>query len=88
MKSVFVLQHEYEWCGSDEVKFIGVYSTREDAETTTKRLRNQPEFCDWPDGFSIEEYSLNEDHWAEGFSTMVIILVRTTSPHTSYVAAS
>ena len=37
MKTVFILQHEYEWCGHDEVNFIGVYSTREDAETATKK---------------------------------------------------
>lgn len=79
MKSVFVAQHEYEWYGHDQVKFIGVYATRSDAESAIARLRGQPGFRDWPDGFVIDEYSLGEDHWVEGFSTMVNILVPSTA---------
>jgi len=55
MTTVFVLQHEYEWCGRDEVKFVGVYATREDAQTAMGRLSNCSGFRDWPDGLSIEE---------------------------------
>ncbi len=75
MKSVFVVQHEYEWCGHDETKFVGVYATKLDAETAVARLRKQPGFCDWPDDFSVEEYELGKDCWEEGFSIMLNILV-------------
>ncbi len=88
MNTVFVLQHEYEWCNRDEVKFIGVYLTRTDAEAAAQRLRKQPGFCNWPEGFSIDEHELGADHWTEGFSTMVTVLVGTNSPETPYVGAS
>jgi hypothetical protein len=53
MNTVFVLQHEYEWHGRDEVKFIGVYASRAHAEAAAARLREQPAFRDWPEGFSV-----------------------------------
>lgn len=52
-----------------DVKFIGVYSSVESAERAVARLRTQPGFCDWPDEFSIDAYTLDEDHWTEGFAT-------------------
>lgn len=67
MSIVFVLQHEYEWCDRDEVKFIGVYANLNDAELTVERLRAQPGFRDWPDGFTIDTYEVGKDHWTEGF---------------------
>ena len=69
MNSVFVVQHVYEVepCGHDESKFIGVYSTRQSAESATKRLSLQPGFKSKPDCFFICEYKLDEDHWMEGF---------------------
>lgn len=65
---VYVLQHEYEAAsGSDEVKLIGVYRSRERAEAAAERLRSQPGFVDHPDGFCIDEYALDGDNWTEGF---------------------
>jgi hypothetical protein len=87
MKTVFVVQHEYEWCGRDEVKFIGVYVTRSDAEAAVARLRLQPGFRDWPEGFLVEECTLGQDQWAEGFSTMVNVLVPSTRKEGEYCAA-
>jgi hypothetical protein len=87
MTTVFVVQHEYEWCGHDEVKLIGVYSTRSDAEAAVARSCSQPGFRNWPDGFSIDEYKLGEDHWTEGFAIMVTILLPTNSATNPYIAA-
>lgn len=87
MISVFVVQHEYEWLGRDEVKFIGVYATQSDAEAAVSRLRLQPGFRDWPAGFVIHECDLGEDHWTEGFSTMVNILVPSMQKESEYHAA-
>lgn len=75
MSTVFVLQHEYEWCGREEVKMIGVYATEAEAQAAVERLRDQPGFRDWSDGFAIDEYTLGEDHWVEGFVTIVSVLI-------------
>ena len=70
MTRVYVLQHEYELeNGVENVKLIGVYSTRQNAEAAIERLRAQAGFSSYPDGFCIDEYSLDRDHWAEGFFT-------------------
>jgi len=66
---VFLVQHSYEVepCGHDESKCIGIYSTRELAEAAVKRLSIQPGFRDKPACFFINEYTVNEDNWAEGY---------------------
>jgi hypothetical protein len=87
MTKIFVVQHEHEWCRREDVKFIGVYATREDAEAAIKRLRNQPGFSDWPDGFSIGEYEIGVDHWTEGFVKMMHILVPSRTDDAKYHVA-
>jgi homoserine kinase type II len=68
MSAVYVLHHvrkddEY----GDNAKMIGVYSSKEAADAAIGRLRHQPGFRDYPEGFSINRYALDEDHWKEGF---------------------
>ena len=46
---------------------IGVYRTKENAESAIGRLAQKPGFVDEPAGFEISEYELNKDHWIEGF---------------------
>ncbi len=68
--ALFVVQHVHVLeNGEESVKFIGVYSSKEAAEHGVDRLRLRPGFCDTPDGFSIDPYSLDEDNWTEGYST-------------------
>jgi hypothetical protein len=71
MKSVFVLQHSYELSetGEEETKFIGVYSTREEAQEAMNWLSKQPGFKDFPAYFYIDEYEIDQDNWSEGFVT-------------------
>jgi hypothetical protein len=70
-KTHFVLQHVHVINdGEEDVKLIGVYSTRERAEQAVARLRSQPGFCDTPEGFSIDEYPVDQDHWTEGYVTV------------------
>ena len=57
------------------MKFIGVYPTRRGAKDAIARHRSAPGFCNWPDAFEIHECELGEDHWTDGFSTMVGILI-------------
>ena len=68
MASVFVLQHVHSReDGVENVKFIGVYSSRENADKAVARLSCQPGFSDTPDGFHIDEYRVDQDHWVEGY---------------------
>jgi homoserine kinase type II len=69
MDEVFVLQHERQLDGCDEVKFIGVYRSARLADEAVLRLRLQPGFKDHRDGFTVDRYRLYEDSWAEGFVT-------------------
>ena len=64
MSNVFILQHESE---NGDVKFIGVFSTKKEAETAIWRLKSVSGFSESPNGFSIDMYELNDVHWAEGF---------------------
>ena len=68
MSTVFVVQHARDaGNGTEDVKFIGVYSTRNKAESAVSRLRKVKGFKDHPDRFVIDEYPLDKDHWQEGF---------------------
>jgi hypothetical protein len=58
MASVFVLQHVHtREDGVEDVKFIGVYSSREKAQAAVTRLSHLPGFVDVPDGFNIDDVS-------------------------------
>jgi hypothetical protein len=68
---VFLLQHVHELDhGEDDVKMIGVYSTEASATEAVNRMRNLPGFHEAPDGFSIDRYVVDEDHWTEGYITV------------------
>lgn len=68
MASVFVLQHVHEReDGEEDVKFIGVYSSREKADEAVTRLGRLPGFSDAPDGFHVDKYRVDQDHWVEGY---------------------
>lgn len=65
------MQHVHELPdGSEDVKFIGVYSSKDLAQTAIARLKTQPGFRDHPLGFHIDEYLIDEDHWTGGFTTV------------------
>jgi len=68
---VYLLQHVHPLeDGADDVKVIGVYSSRENAETAITRLSQMPGFCDAAAGFHVDEYQLDNDQWVEGYSTL------------------
>jgi len=68
--TVFVLEHVHEFaeCGHDDVKGIGIFTTRALAEAALERARRQPGFRDLPEGFVISEYELDSDEvgWSKG----------------------
>ncbi|WP_455550977.1 DUF7336 domain-containing protein [Ectopseudomonas khazarica] len=82
MKNVHVVQHMHILpSGEESVLFIGVYSSYDAAEAAIKRLSMQPGFCKYPEiidpditdqeqGFYIDLYELDKDHWSSGYVTM------------------
>ena len=54
---------------------IGLYSTRAAALAAVARLSAEPGFADHPElvddtddsGFFVEPYTVDEDHWTEGY---------------------
>jgi hypothetical protein len=67
---VFLLWHVHKFPdGEEDEKLIGVYSSRELAEQARERVSLQLGFRDAPDGFLIDPYKLDEDHWTEGYVT-------------------
>jgi hypothetical protein len=75
MPSIFVVQHSYEVGDHDEVKLIGVYASRSNADAAVARLMKQPGFREYPSGFHIDEYEIGRDHWTEGFASLVTIMI-------------
>ena len=71
MAKVYVLQHTHEMAGgTEDVKLIGVYSSREKAQAAIARLGSAPGFADAISGFQIDEYPIDRDHWSEGYVTV------------------
>jgi hypothetical protein len=64
---LYLLTHEYEDEFSEKIKFIGIFSSVELAESAINRLRVQPGFREHPEGFEISEQSLDLVGWQEGF---------------------
>ena len=72
MTEVFLLWHVHEFDdGHEDLKVIGVYSTRAKAESGLSAVRHQPGFCDLPGGFVIGECRLDPivPGWSEGYAT-------------------
>lgn len=81
MEAVYLLQHSHTLpSGEEDVKIVGVYRTRSGAALAVERLAKAPGFSDHArlldptidhetDGFYIDEYRLDIDHWSEGHFT-------------------
>ncbi|WML52220.1 hypothetical protein RCG17_22965 [Neobacillus sp. PS3-12] len=73
MRYVYVLEHsyEYEYEGEmfDEIKMIGVFSTKEKAEEVIEKYMTLPGFEDHPkECFHIGKYEIDKiSGWEEGF---------------------
>ena len=79
MRTVYLLHHVHTMPNeSKDVKLIGAYATREEAEEALKRVRDAPGFCELPEGFSIDECEIGRDYGPTGF-TAPIFKDRTSS---------
>jgi hypothetical protein len=67
---VFILHHVHEFeDGHEDVKLIGVYRTRADAESVLAWIKDQPGFRNNLEGFTIDPYRVNHTEWREGYVT-------------------
>ena len=55
----------------DDVKLLGVYSSRAKAEARIASARRLPGFADEPECFVIDEYAVDQDEWTEGFKRVL-----------------
>ncbi|MEI7833885.1 MAG: serine kinase [bacterium] len=81
IQTVFFVQHLHTLSdGCEDIKSIGVYSSRQLALEAVERAMILPGFKDFPklidpsedddvDGFYFDECTLDEDNWTEGFVT-------------------
>ncbi|MDB5327809.1 MAG: hypothetical protein JWM57_3378 [Phycisphaerales bacterium] len=70
--TVYLLEHEHEMpAGHDDVKLLGIYSSQAKAERARERLRLQPGFREWPNGFIISSHQVDQDELTEGFVTLM-----------------
>jgi homoserine kinase type II len=67
MTIVFRLTHAYEQDNCEEVKLIGIYTSKELALAALDRVKDKPGFKERPEGFEIDEVVLDTDDWTEGF---------------------
>jgi hypothetical protein len=67
-KSIYLLSHDYETPTSlDNGILLGIYHSEADARKSKEELATQPGFDQFPNGFHIDRYQINEDHWTDGF---------------------
>jgi homoserine kinase type II len=68
MSSVYVVQHTRKMKDNNEdVKLIGIYTSRQLAESAISGLKTKKGFSDDPNDFAIDEYQLDQTHWQDGF---------------------
>ena len=73
---VYMLQHSYEYeiyegIKETNAKFIGIYSSLQNAEEAKERFKNKKGFNRFPEAcFLISEHILDENHWFDGFISL------------------
>ena len=76
MEKVYLLQHIYQYGVNneyDEVKVLGIYSSRKEAEHAICSYKRLPGFQNFSDEcFVIDMYELNKGEWREGFEEILI----------------
>ena len=73
MEFVYLLWHTHlseELSAGEDIKLIGVYSTREQAEAAQSRSESLDGFRDSVEGFEISSHRLDHDEWTSGFITV------------------
>jgi uncharacterized protein YdaU (DUF1376 family) len=68
---IYLLSHDYETPTSlDNGALLGIYASEADARKAKEQLVLMPGFNEHPNGFHIDRYKINEDHWTAGFGDL------------------
>lgn len=68
MTTVHVLWHRCtDEEGRDHELMLGIYSTQQKAAQALDLVRNKPGFLDYPDGFEIQDATIDRTYMTEGF---------------------
>lgn len=69
MKKFYLLYHAYDFVDGKEIKHIGLYSSRENAEKAKERYFKLSGFSEYPENcFYISEFTPDTDsEWTDGF---------------------
>jgi hypothetical protein len=68
MSDAFILFHTRKTDETfSDIKIIGVFSSENAAQQAELELRTKPGFERFPDGFTIDRYTIDQSHWTEGF---------------------
>jgi len=68
LNKVYLLQHvREEGTENQDVKTIGIYSTRANARKAKQSLCRKPGFRRQKNGFYIDAYILDKTFWVDGF---------------------
>ena len=70
--TVFVLEHarykdDDKNNDVEDFKIIGVFATEQQAQAAIEQLKSQSGFKEYPNGFHIDAYPLNQINWSQGF---------------------
>lgn len=69
-KNIFLVSHVHvHEVGEEDIKIIGIYSSKLKAEEAIVRMKHKKGFKDAKEGFTIDKYLLNSDNWTEGYVT-------------------
>ncbi len=68
-ESVFLLWFVQKRDGDGADLLIGVYRSEAEAEAAIDRLKSKAGLVAAPEGFRINRYELNRDHWEDGYVT-------------------
>ena len=66
-QTVFVLQHGKGEYADEDLKFIGVFASREAANSAIRHLKTQRGFCTKEGRFSLDKYTVDQMHWSTGY---------------------
>ncbi len=69
MKYVYLLAHTHVYSTDEEdTKIIGIYSTEQEALKVIDQLKDISGFNNYPQGFNIDKYKLDQTFWQEGYA--------------------
>ena len=67
MKTVYLLHHTARVGRDEDVKLVGVFRSKEDAERVIAQLKDKSGFRDAGGEWSCHEHEIGKFHWQEGY---------------------